>query len=322
MTLQDFITESKNEAYACLRNYGAGDTEVKDAEIIKSNDVRLHGLLIIRKGSDAGINIYIDDLFARYERGEDMSSLMEEVKSRCLAAVNSAVPPIPKESSFRLDNIRKRLTVRLLDVRSNRSYTMDRPYIDVGNGLVMVAQINAEETIRSEWIITITNNLMDAIGCTKEELLTEALSNTIRLEPPELLRLKDFVFSDEQVNMLDGPEPIPKDQRDNAYMLTNRSRFKGASVLFYPGVMARTADTLGGGYYVLPSSMHELIIIPDSAGMSIRTMTEMLHHGNEGYVEEEEFLSDRVFHYDPFEGHLRIASNGRDYRDRESVKLA
>ena len=51
-------------------------------------------------------------------------------------------------------------------------------------------------------------------------------------------------------------------------------------------------------------------------------MTEMLHHGNEAYVDEEEFLSDRVFHYDPFEGHLRIASNGREFRDDENSMLA
>lgn len=322
MTLQDFITESRNVAGACLINKGINDAEIKDAEIVKSNDVRLHGIVIIRKGAAAGINVYIDDLFTRYEQGEELSGLMEEVSSRCIDAVNTTVPPIPTESSFRLDNVRNRLTVRLLDVRSNRSYMQDRPYIDAGNGLVMVVQINAEEKITSEWIITVTNNLMDSIGCTREQLLTAALSNTIRLEPPVMMRLKDFVFSDEQVNLFEEPGQLKGREHESAYMLTNTSRFKGAAVLFYPGIMARTADVLGCGYYVLPSSVHELIIIPDSMGMTIRAMTDMLHHGNESYVDEEEFLSDRVFHYDPFEGLLRIASNGREPRDDEDIKLA
>jgi hypothetical protein len=322
MTLQDFIIESKNEVGAYLVNNGIEDAEVKDAEVIKSNDVRLHGIVIIRKGQKAGINVYIDDLFMRYEHGEELTQLLEEAKTRCLTALQTEIPPIPRESSFRLDRIRDRLTVRLLDVRSNRSYMMDRPYIDAGNGLVMVVQINAEESIMSEWIITVNNTLLESIGCSREELLTAALSNTIRLEPPVMLRLRDFVFSDDQKNLLEEYDESVKKDSESAYMLTNKSRFKGAAVLFYPGVMAKTADVLGCGYYVLPSSMHELIIIPDSMGMSIRSMTEMLHHGNEAYVDEEEFLSDRVFHYDPFEGHLRIASNGKEFRDDENCMLA
>jgi hypothetical protein len=278
--------------------------------------------VIIRKGQKAGINVYIDDLFMRYEHGEELTQLLEEAKTRCLTALQTEIPPIPRESSFRLDRIRDRLTVRLLDVRSNRSYMMDRPYIDAGNGLVMVVQINAEETIMSEWIITVNNTLLESIGCSREELLTAALSNTIRLEPPVMFRLRDFVFSDEQQNLLEEYDESVQKDSESAYMLTNKSRFKGAAVLFYPGVMAKTADILGCGFYVLPSSMHELIIIPDSMGMSIRSMTEMLHHGNEAYVDEEEFLSDRVFHYDPFEGHLRIASNGKEFRDDENCMLA
>ncbi len=322
MTLQDFIIECKNEVGACLVNNGIDDAEVKDTEVIKSNDVRLHGIVIIRKGCSAGVNVYIDDLFMRYEHGEELTQLLDEAKTRCMDALQTAIPPIPRESSFRLDRIRDRLTVRLLDVRSNRSYMMDRPYIDAGNGLVMVVQVNAEETIMSEWIITVNNTLLESIGCSREELLTAALSNTIRLEPPVMLRLRDFVFSDEQQNLFEEYDESVKTDSESAYMLTNKSRFKGAAVLFYPGVMAKTADILGCGYYILPSSMHELIIIPDSMGMSIRAMTEMLHHGNEAYVDEEEFLSDRVFHYDPFEGHLRIASNGKEFRDNENSKLA
>ena len=312
MTLQDFIIECKNEVGACLRINGIEDAEVRDAEVIKTNDIRLHGIVIIRKGSLAGVNVYIDDLFMRHEHGEDLVQLMEEAKTRCLSALNTTLPPVPKEASFKLENIRSRLTVRLLDVRSNRSYMTDRPYIDAGNGLVMVVQVNAEETITSEWLVTVNNSLLESMGCTREQLLTAALSNTIRLEPPVLMRLKDFVFSDEQINLFEDEDESVRGDRESAYMLTNTSRFKGAAVLFYPGVMMRTADILGCGYYVLPSSMHELIIIPDSMGMSIRSMTDMLHHGNEAYVDEEEFLSDRVFHYDPFDGNLRIASNGRD----------
>lgn len=316
MTLQDFIIECRNEVGACLRINGIEDADVRDAEVIKTNDIRLHGIVIIRKGSLAGVNVYIDDLFMRYEHGEELTQLMEEVKMRCLSALNTTLPPVPNESSFRLENIRNRLTVRLLDVRSNRSYMMDRPYIDAGNGLVMVVQVNAEETITSEWMVTVNNSLLESMECTREQLLTAALSNTIRLEPPVLMRLKDFVFSEEQKNLLEEDDERVREERDSAYLLTNKSRFKGAAVLFYPGVMAKTADVLGCGYYVLPSSMHELIIIPDSFGMSIRSMTDMLHHGNEAYVDEEEFLSDRVFHYDPFDGNLRIASNGREVAER------
>ncbi len=314
MTLQDFIIEGKREVNAYLNNCGITDISIRDIEIVKMNDSVLHALMIGKANEGEGMvgaNVYVDDLFEKYESGCGLETVMNELKTRCRAAAGCALPPVPDHNSFSLENIRSRLTLRLLDVRNNRSYMRDRPYIDAGNGLVMVVQINAEETICSEWLITVNNMLLETIGCSKDKLLTAAMSNTIRLEPPVLMRLRDFVFEDEQINLLEFPPEEPEAD-GTAYLLTNRSRFKGAAVLFYPGVTGMIKDAVGGGYYVIPSSIHELIIIPDSMGLSVIAMAEMLRDGNASYVDKDEYLSDRVFHYDPEEGCLRIASNGID----------
>jgi hypothetical protein len=60
----------------------------------------------------------------------------------------------------------------------------------------------------------------------------------------------------------------------------------------------RIADKLGEGYYALPSSLHEFIIIPESAGIDAREMCEMVKTANKTVVEPKDVLSDNVLHFD------------------------
>ena len=103
MTIQDFIIEAKKDTLSFL-NYIYDDViELTDQEIIKANDTRLHGFVIRRKSSPAGANIYVDDLFERHESGENMSELIEELKARCLYALECPVPPVHSLADLDLD---------------------------------------------------------------------------------------------------------------------------------------------------------------------------------------------------------------------------
>ena len=81
--------------------------------------------------------------------------------------------------------------------------------------------------------------------------------------------------------------------------MTNKYQINGASVLLYNGLLDGLAEKLGTDLYVIPSSIHELIIMPAEDGsLSLSKLSDMVKEINENHVKEEEILSDCAYYYD------------------------
>ena len=91
----------------------------------------------------------------------------------------------------------------------------------------------------------------------------------------------------------DSNKPIPM------HIMTNKYQINGASVLLYHGLLDGLAEKLGTDLYVIPSSIHELIIMPAEDGsLSLSKLSDMVKEINENHVKEEEILSDCAYYYD------------------------
>ena len=323
MTIHDFIIESKKAVREYLDSMEDYDCIIEEVEMTKNNDIRLYGLSLRSKDSNTGVNVYLNDLYDQLKDDTDMPSLMEEVIRQCAASLALPAPDVPDISEMDLEALRSRLFVRLLDVRKNTGYMKNKPYIDAGCSLALVAQINCDEKIVSEWTISATNEIVSAFNCGKEEFLTAALENTIEKESPQLIRILDVIHCDlygspEPENLLEGGKYDP--DSGVALVLTNRSRYQGAAALFYPGTMERIADIAGDAYYALPSSAHEFMIVPKFAAPYPKQLYGMVKEGNTILDSERDFLSDNVYFYDPEHGKLVIAASDCDSEAKTVVK--
>lgn len=102
------------------------------------------------------------------------------------------------------------------------------------------------------------------------------------------------------------------------YVITNESREGGASSLFYPGVMSNIAAALGEAYYVLPSSVHELILVRESNAPTLHEFETMVREINAAEVKPEDQLSDGVFYYDKtLDKLIRAEDRGKEYQEME-----
>lgn len=330
MTIQDFMLEGKKAVLSGLRACGEKDVIVKETETVKANDTRMYGLDLRREGSLCGSLIYIDDLFERYMTGEDLDMLMHEVADRCISGLFFEVPNQIAVDDLDFDSVRRRLTVRLMSVQRNMTYMKDKPYIDVGGGLALIASINCDESITSEWRITVTDGLLKEIGCDKETLLTAALANTMALEPPVLLKLSDALLykvngEADPVNYLRGysfrnmreenhcaQKSCEPAECEEIFILTNKSMYQGSAVLFYPEVLKNIAEFLECGFSVIPSSVHEVLIVPDCMGIDPHHLRSFLLTANDHFVESEDILADRIYHYDPETDELKYPGSGYD----------
>ena len=180
--------------------------------------------------------------------------------------------------------------------------------------------------------LMITNELMEVYGVTKEKLHTQAMENMERLSPPVFLPLGEMIVDvmtedfgrNEGVSQEEAKEYV-KDMiptgGPNVYCLTNQYKMNGAVGIMSESIQQMVADRVGGDYYVLPSSVHEVLIVPQSAGMDPEELTDMVNTVNEGCVMQDEILSDHVYQYDAKEHKLSFCTQEKELKQNQPPKV-
>ncbi len=92
---------------------------------------------------------------------------------------------------------------------------------------------------------------------------------------------------------------LSQDEQDEIYVLTYGDGRFGASVLASDQIMSKAAKQLGGNIYILPSSVHELLVISKNSSMAqdVKSLAETVREVNSSVVAAEDFLSDNVYEY-------------------------
>ena len=304
MTRDDFIKEAKAVLMEMLPEDLKQGLTLDAVEITKSNDQKLHGLTFKREDSEAAPTIYLDDAYGRFTRGEEMHALVAELKDAYMRAMYM---PQPSEVDFDLDHIQDKLTLRLLEIRRNRDYLSQTPYMTVGHGLAMVCDIKMDNGT-DIWRATVTQAMMDKQNYDKRELFISAMDNAQIIDPPVMVDMSQAIFGRSGENLMLRSEPLEQDEKGSMYVLTNESGSLGSAVLFYPETREHIADLLEEGYCVLPSSQHEVLIVPDSTGIDTAELNAMVKQANREVVEPKDVLSDNVYHYDRGDRRFEIAS--------------
>lgn len=306
LTMNEFISEMKAEIRDFLPEEVKKDIIIEDTTVFKINDQELHGLAFRMPGSNAAPTMYVDEMYAAYKTGADIIDLARDMAAR-YSLTNMPAPP---EMDLSYEKVKSKLTVRLLEKKRNHGFLATMPYMNAGNGLVLVADINMDAEGDNEWRIAINNSLMATFEIDKDSMFKDAIENASRYCPATLVDMSSALFSPDKENLLDRNEPIAPDNIGGMYVLSNSTGSFGASCLFYPGVKEKAAMLLGD-YYVLPSSLHEVILVPDAAGIDEKELCRMVKDANRSVVEPHEILSDNVYHYSRSDGRLEKVSGLR-----------
>lgn len=313
MEVKEFISIIKEELPDFLPDDVYKDLVIDDVEVAKMNDQKLHGLTFKPKGSDAAPTLYIDDLYERHENGEDIGFLLVDLANRYAEARKAPTPP---DIDLSWDKVKDSLSVRLLEKKRNIDFLSNMPYVDVGNGLAMTVDINMPGDMHGEWRIAVNHGVMQQLGVDRNELFLKAMESAVSYDPAALTDMSQALFSPDKENLLDRTDPLEPMEVGGMYVLTTESGNLGASALFYPDVKEKAAEMLGSGYYVLPSSIHECILVPETAGINEKDLCDMVKQANRTVVEPKDVLSDNVYHYDRESRSLNKVEPQRDKADR------
>lgn len=266
--------------------------EVTVKEVIKNNDIRLHGLVIREKGNSLSPTIYLEQFYRQYQDGMEIG----EIENIILDIYRRDKPPVCfNESSFQDWNKAKdRIVFKLVNRDMNRDLlgqVPHVPYLDLAATFVYRLEGVAERSAG----IAIYNSHLDMWGVTAEDLYDAAKRNTLRLMPPVIQSMDhvlEELYEGEEVVFGSGNAGLPL-----MYVLTNRQKNNGAVGMLYKEVLDRFADRIGCNLYILPSSIHELILVPMEDRKDEEGLNEIVCTVNALHVAPNEVLSDHIYRY-------------------------
>ena len=294
---QEFAEYIKNHIREYLpADYQDADISLK--EVTKGNDRTLTGLIIRRDDETVTPTIYLEHYGEQFGKGRPMEDIMKELAQ--IKMESSLELPIDVKGLEDYETARPLLAIRLCDPEKNQEYLKDKPCTACGE-LAASYRIQVMEGSEGTASAIIANDMLGLWGITPEQLHHDAVTAENARSPVCLYTMHDvmseIMFSAKPTNLFNQPEPIETGAVP-MYVLTNQSRLDGAGVLARDGVLDKIGDLVGSDFYVLPSSIHEVLIVPDNGNMQAKELEDMVKEVNASQVAPEDLLSDKVQYYD------------------------
>lgn len=298
------ITEFARQVRKNLQeHYGSGYT-ISTQEAVKNNGIPVTGIAI-RKGEENMVPVmYLDDYFVDYQGGRKLDSILKEIRMRYeegrlekeldMGMVMDGKQALGKVC-FKL--IHRQENSRLLETVPHREYL----------DLAIIYYTGFDICGKEGASIVITNRLMKEWGVGEETLYKHAARNTplllkstittIAQKIKESLQLIGDMEMEEEFDSVDAM--IMEEQgvgEPPMYVAGNVSGIFGASVMIYEGVLKAFSEKIGGDFYILPSSLHEVLFV-SMQGVDEEELARMVREVNETQVAPEEVLSNHVYRY-------------------------
>ena len=273
----------------------------------KNNGIYREYLFLQREDSLVSPAIGLEDIYEKVAGcGIDFEDLAGQILNCC--RVETMDVQADMDAFMEFETARRGLYVRLINREMNRELLRELPYEEILD-LALICYYHMKNEVIGEGTVLVDLHQMAAWGVSKEQLFSIARANTIHTRPASLMNLNDMLRMLDRSAFSKIEEEYP-DPWSPLYVLTNDIRTFGAFVLFYPNLLSHVADTFNCSYYVLPSSIHETILLPDSGSYSPKDLKEMVINVNETQMDPREILSSSVYYYDREKKKLFIPGEG------------
>ncbi|MBQ9157683.1 MAG: hypothetical protein IJ137_13035 [Eubacterium sp.] len=262
-------------------------------KIKKNNGMLYTGLCLKEEDVPVTPTIYLESYYERYTGGEGIDDLILDIRCEYDWAMS-------RVSSFQFDlsdynMVRERLICRLVNYERNREMLASCPHVRCHDLALTFRWLAYEDSIGISTAL-VSNEELDLWGIEAGDIYETAYHNTMRLFPPKFMEMNEYL---EDHNMVSFSDTLSEgDNRIPMYIATNRQQVNGATVMVYDGFMEDFSLDHPGDYYILPSSIHEVILIPADRVENPSNLKDIVRDVNRSVVSEGEILSDSVYYYD------------------------
>lgn len=279
------------------------DCHLEPQDTLKDNGIHFHSIVIRKEGSLIAPTIHVDEYFERYNSG---SEVLDRIVKDILDQYSEG---LKNQESFEgidfalflsaYENVKGRIFMRFLNRDENEELLKKIPYVTYAGDIVIVFKIAMQQDAESVASAYVTNDFLSKWNIDVSVVLSDALENA-NSQGFRFVSLKDMM---EEMTGADLGGELGMDM-EFPFVLSNSNGINGAVAIAYAAKQVR--EELGVNYYVIPSSVHEVLIIPETADITPEYMKEMIKDANLTAVTKADFLSNELYYYDEEKG-VRVA---------------
>ncbi|MCI1378224.1 MAG: DUF5688 family protein [Eubacteriales bacterium] len=286
--MQQTYEQFRSDLADSIRSIPGEKKNVSVRRVPKLNGVSYYGLTILGEGESVSPAIYLEPYYEMYRAGMSLDTVaglvMKERESH-------RVLPVPVETLTAFSEVRDRIRYRVINYEMNKEFLQDIPFrrvLDLAVVLYYTVDLRLSETAT----IFVRCDTVRRWGVSEEDLFSLAESATPVADPPCVCPLtKLLVELGLEEEIWDEPGDVP------LWIITNDRRTFGSACMFYPKVLAETAAFIGADLFILPSSIHEVLAMPNNGTLSREELELMVRQINVTQVKRTEVLSDHVYSY-------------------------
>ncbi len=252
----------------------------------------------------------LQEIYKNVEDGEDIDHAVYKIVNTIESSISVIKEKEQDVKNFISDYDQVKDHTYLRMIPGDSPILKDTPHRMVEDmALVVNVHLDSFSDENGRSCVVVSKPLMEMYGIDEAQLFADAEKNSLENEPMVFTPLGDMIKSLIESESL----PTPEEAGIVTYIATNKSGFQGAAIAGYPGFAEKAAETIGGSFYMLHSSVHEFILIKDDGTPKARDLNKMIKNVNETVLEPRDVLSAQCYHYD---AKAKLLETGLNYAKR------
>ncbi len=293
------ITSFTNQVVGLLQEQLGDRYHVFPRKVIKNNGVTLTGIVARRENINSFPTIYIDDYYRKDVKEEEVQGIVLKMADRLRLA--DLKQPVDLSDFVDFEKAKTRLSFKLINTEKNKELLADIPSRPFFNLSIVYFYLIEKAPFEGKATVLVRRSHMDTWNITEAELYEAACMNAPQLLPPRIENMKEVLDGIFPPEMFENLIPM--------YVLTNSEKLFGASCILYRDELKSFAAKMNSDLFILPSSVHEMILIPKRTDLNQSSFLDIVAEINHSQVPEEDVLADSVFFYNKKEDALYLLDN-------------
>ena len=279
------------------------NAEVSTMECQKLNRAYT-GLMVRKEGEMLTPTINLNQLYEAYKAQPGVT--METVCRKIADIVIEAPIQVDLKSILNYEDVKDKLFIRVSSAEANKEVLENAPH-QLKEDLAITYHVAVGKDQDGLSSMFIKNDLLEQYGISAEQLHEDAMKSSPHVMIPEVSSIGALIDEMYQKNILmltpDEREMLQETLQESSemptfFVVTNTDRIDGAGVIFYPEFMDSMGELLGNDFFILPSSIHEMLVLPDDGQVDAEMLRDMVKEVNATQVAPAERLTNDVYHFD------------------------
>ncbi len=304
-TYEDFLIEFVNLMKANLSKYGM---EVSIVNKMRNNGILEKCIKVDIPGCNMSPSIGTLSLYEHYREFDDLVEMTQGLSEKIITDRNRKIDTM---SVLSKGNILNSTYLMVINAKSNQKLLSETPHYFIAEGeLAVIPRLNINITDKSGFII-IKNGMLPVLQMTGEEILRVGKNNMVEqnlFEINSLLAETMHLMDEKGEDISDDFSEFFVENTPKTFVITNKDKKLGACCLVCPEVIETAINKLGIDCYILPSSIHEVILVEKRGGSEdLEYLRDCVKQVNRQSIPAAEILSDKVFVYNAKTKKIEIA---------------